>query len=284
VFHLIDVLLGRQTEKVLSFNHHQQSTFGIGKELDEQQWHSVFRQLVARGLVGVNFEAFGTTLHLIEASRPILRGEQQLILRKDSKPEKISKKTSVAKNRNDSNAALWEALHAKRKEIADDQQVAPYVIFHDATLMAMMEHKPSTLADMGQLSGVGQRKLDLYGEKFLSVLREFFIDDDLLSDTAAESVHLFRLGMSIAKITEKRGLKPTTIYSHLSEAIAQGLLVLSDVIDLKESDIKQIETSILDLPEEQKNSLKPVFEQFEGFYSYDILRCVKAALQYQIES
>jgi ATP-dependent DNA helicase RecQ len=284
VFHLIDVLLGRQTEKVLSFNHHQQSTFGIGKELDEQQWHSVFRQLVARGLVGVNFEAFGTTLHLIEASRPILRGEQQLILRKDSKPEKISKKTSVAKSRSDSNAALWEALRAKRKEIADDQQVPSYVIFHDATLMAMMEYKPTSLVDMAQLSGVGQRKLDLYGEKFLAVMRDFFSDDDVLSDTAAESVHLFKLGMNVQKIAEKRVLKESTIYSHLAEAIAQGLIVLTDIIDLSVQEIKQIETCILNLPEDQKNSLKPVYEELSEVYSYDILRCVRAGLRGQINS
>jgi len=283
VHYLIDVLQGKQTEKILSFNHHQQSTFGIGKELDEQQWHSVFRQLVARGLVAVNFEHFGV-LNLIEASRPILRGEQQLILRKDTKLEKISKKTSAAKTRNDSNTLLWDALRAKRKEIADDQQVPPYVIFHDATLMAMMEHKPSNLIEMAKLSGVGQRKLDLYGEKFLVVLRDFFSDEDYLSDTAAESLHLFKLGMAIQKIAEKRVLKVSTIYTHLAEAIAQGLLVLTDVIELSEPEIKQIEASILNLPEEQKNSLKPVFEQFEGLYSYDILRCVKAALQYQIES
>jgi ATP-dependent DNA helicase RecQ len=284
VHYLIDVLQGKQTEKVLSFNHHQQSTFGIGKELDEQQWHSVFRQLVARGLVAVNFEHFGV-LNLIEASRPILRGEQQLILRKDTKPEKIGKKiTSIAKTRNDSNALLWEALRAKRKEIADDQQIPPYVIFHDATLMAMMEHKPTTLAEMAQLSGVGQRKLDLYGEKFLAIIREFFGDDVGLSETVTESLRLFRIGLSVQKIAETRTLKETTIYGHLAEAIAQGLLVLSEVIDLSESEVKQIEISLLNLPEEQQNSLKPVYEQFEEVYSYGVLRCVKAALQYQIKS
>ncbi|MEI6706970.1 MAG: DNA helicase RecQ [Methylococcales bacterium] len=99
VHYLIDVLQGKQTEKILNFNHHQQSTFGIGKKLDEQQWHSVFRQLVARGFVAINFEHFGA-LNLIEASRPILRGEQQLILRKDSKAEKLKpSKSAIARRR-----------------------------------------------------------------------------------------------------------------------------------------------------------------------------------------
>ncbi len=286
VHYLIDVLLGKQNERIISANHHQQSTFGIGKDLDEQQWHSVFRQLVARGLVAINFEHFGV-LNLIEASRPILRGEQQLILRKDIKQEKIKrgkKIAGVARSRDDGNALLWDALRAKRREIADDQQVPPYVIFHDATLMAMMEYKPTTLEQMAQLSGVGQRKLDLYGEKFLAIIRDFFGDEASLSDTTVESIRLFRLGFNVQKIAEKRALKDSTIYTHLAEAITQGLLMLKDVIDLPEQEIKQIETSILALPEEQQNMLKPVYEQFEGVYSYDVLRCVKAALQYQIES
>ena len=284
VHYLIDVLQGKQTEKVLNFNHHQQSTFGIGKELDEQQWHSVFRQLVARGLVAINFEHFGV-LNLIEASRPILRGEQQLILRKDNKTEKLKpSKTAMTRSRSNNNTLLWDALRAKRREIADDQQVPPYQIFHDATLMAMMEQKPTNLTQMAELSGIGQRKLDLYGKKFLAIISDFFSGDEGLSDTAAESIRLFRLGFNIQKIAEQRALKNSTIYGHLAEAISQGLLVLADVIDLSEPEIKQIEASILNLPEEQKNSLKPVFEQFEGLYSYEILRCVKAALQYQIDS
>jgi ATP-dependent DNA helicase RecQ len=284
VYYLIDVLQGKQTEKVLKFNHHQVSTFGIGKDLDEQQWHSVFRQLVARGLVGVNFEQF-SALYLLEASRPILRGEQPLILRKDSKPEKIiGKKIAGAKSRNDSNTALWEALRAKRKEIADDQQIPPYIIFHDATLMAMMEHKPTTLAELAQLSGVGQHKLDLYGEKFLAVIQDFFGGDESLSESAAESLRLFKLNMDVLQIAKIRSLKESTVHGHLAEAIALGLIVLADVIDLSAQEIQQIESCILNLPEEQKNSLKPVFDELSEAYSYDILRCVRAALQCRINS
>jgi ATP-dependent DNA helicase RecQ len=286
VAYLIDVLQGKQNERIVSANHHQISTFGIGKAVDEQQWHSVFRQLVARGLVAINFEHFGV-LNLIEASRPILRGEQQLILRKDIKQEKIKrgkKISGIARSRDDSNALLWDTLRAKRREIADAQEVPPYIIFHDATLMEMMEHKPTTLEKMAQLSGVGQRKLDLYGEKFLVIIREFFGEDSDLSDTAAESIRLFRLGLTVQKIAEKRALKSSTVYTHLSEAIAQGLLILTDVIDVTEQEIKQIETSLLSLPEEQQTMLKPIYDYFEGTYSYDVLRCVRAALQHKVDA
>jgi ATP-dependent DNA helicase RecQ len=178
---------------------------------------------------------------------------------------------------------LWEALRAKRREIADNQEVPPYQIFHDATLMAMMENKPTTLEQMAQLSGVGQRKLDLYGEQFLAIIQAFFGDTAGFTNTVAESLRLFRLGVSVQKIAETREFKDATIYGHLAEAIAQGLLNLNDVLDLSEPEIKQIEASILALLDEQQTSLKPVYEQFEEVYNYGILRCVQAALQYQIE-
>ncbi|MDD2723162.1 MAG: DNA helicase RecQ [Methylovulum sp.] len=278
VGYLIDVLLGKQTTRISQFGHQGLSTFGIGKALDEQQWHSVFRQLVARGLVSVDFDRYGA-LQLTEASRPILRGEQKLMLRKDVKPEKI-KASRTSKTQGDS-SSLWEALRAKRKEIAEAQDVPPYVIFHDATLMAMMEAKPANLKQMAMISGIGTRKLEQYGEQFLAVIQQFVGVDDDLADTASESLNLFRLGFTVAQVAEKRGLKASTIYTHLAQALEQGLLMLGDVVELPEAEISQIEAVLLALPEEQKNALKPVFEHFEGQYSYEILRCVRGALWFR---
>jgi len=278
VGYLIDVLLGKQTPRISQFRHQELSTFGIGKALDEQQWHSVFRQLVARGLVSVDFDRYDA-LQLTEASRPILRGEEKLMLRKDVKPEKI--KVSRNNKAQGDSSSLWEALRAKRKEIAEAQDVPPYVIFHDATLMAMMEAKPVNLKQMAMVSGIGTRKLEQYGEQFLAVIKTFRDVGEELADTASESLNLFRLGFTVAQVAEKRNLKASTIYTHLAQSIEQGLLVLEDVIDLPAAKIGQIEAAILALPEEQKNALKPVFEQFEGLYSYEILRCVRSALSYK---
>ncbi|MFA5924299.1 MAG: DNA helicase RecQ [Methylococcaceae bacterium] len=282
VGYLIDVLRGKLTERIISFAHDKQSTFGIGKELDEQQWSSVFRQLVARGLVSVNFDHFGV-LQLTDACRPILRGEQQLILRKDIKPEKskLSKKgASRSVSKGESNAALWDALRAKRREIADAQDVPPYIIFHDATLMAMLEARPANRQQLALLSGVGTRKLELYGDQFLAVISEY-ADDRKAPDTVIDSADLFKLGYSVKQVAQKRELKEETIYNHLSQALEQGMLVLADVVELPEQDIKRIQEAILGLPEEQQNALKPVYELFDGQYSYGVLRCVRAALQYQ---
>jgi len=102
-----------------------------------------------------------------------------------------------------------------------------------------------------------------------------------LSDTMAESVALFRLGYSVKQIAQQRELQDTTIYGHLAQSLEQGMLVLADVVELPEQEISRIEEAIINLPEDQRNALKPVYELFEGQYSYGVLRCVRAALQHQ---
>lgn len=281
VAYLIDVLLGKASERVTKFSHDRLSTFGIGKALDEKQWHSVFRQLVARGLVAVDFDGFGA-LKLTESCRPILRGEQPLMLRKDVQPEKIKQVKGLARQSmaND-HSSLWDALKAKRRELAEAQDVPAYIIFNDETLMAMIEARPKNLRDMSLLSGIGKRKLELYGNDFLAVLGEFPDVEPATTDTVKQSLDLFRLGYTVKQVAQKRELQETTIYGHLAQSLEQGLLALNDVIDLTKQEISQIEDAILNLPEQQKNALKPVYELFDGQYSYGVLRCVRAALQYQ---
>jgi len=281
VTYLMDVLLGKSNDRIIGFGHDKQSTFGIGKDLDEKQWRSVFRQLVAKGYVEVDFEGFGA-FKLTEKCRPILRSEETLMLRKDIAPEKGKRKKAnkkaVAQGKD---SELWEALRAKRREIADDQDVPPFVIFHDATLMAMIDEKPTDLKQMSYISGVGEKKLELYGDKFLEVLNEF--SDVDLTDTVAETLALFRLGYTVEKVAKQRELTEGTVYTHLSQALEDGRVLLSDVVDLTEKEIQQIEDAIINLPEDQKNALKPLFELFDETYSYSILRCVRASFQYKTE-
>ena len=286
VGHLLDVLHGKLTERVKSFGHDKQTTFGIGKDIDEYQWRSVFRQLIARGLVEVDLEGFGA-LRLTSECRPVLRGEQKLMLRQDLQLPKLEVSQSGKKSSiNVGDKTLWEALRAKRKELADLQDVPPYVIFHDATLMAMMELKPKSIRQLGTISGIGARKLELYGEQFLAVIAPFEDVGHALigfSDTIAESVALFRLGYNAEQIARQRQLKIDTIYNHLAEAVLQGSVVLTEVVELASAEINSIQDAILALPEAQRLSLKPVFEQFSGAYSYGILKCVQSALLRQLE-
>jgi len=175
VAHLIDVLLGKETAKIEQFRHNQLSTWGIGHDFTKQQWSSVYRQLVAAGFISVDMEAYGG-LKLTEAARPVLRGEQAVWLRRDAAPAK--RKTSKAERGSRLREAfaganedpLWLALKEKRLELAREQGVPPYVIFHDSTLLEIRECKPQTLDEMAQVGGVGQAKLAKYGEAFLQVV------------------------------------------------------------------------------------------------------------------
>lgn len=274
--YLIDVLLGKNSSRIKSFHHDQLGVFGIGKALDEQQWHSVFRQLIASGLVTVDVDEYGA-FKLTEHCRPILRGEQQLILRQDKTNDKPAASFQQKKQHQD--AVLWNALQAKRLEIASAQNVPPYTIFDDATLVEMLEKKPCSAMQMLAISGVTEHKLALYGDAFIAVIYYFLqLQKSALSETAAESLTLFRAGYTVEQIAAQRGLKPDTIYNHLADAIATGLLDLAAVISLSQAEITQIQALMQALPEEQKNSLKPVFERFAGAYSYGVLRCIKAQL------
>lgn len=175
VVHLIDVLLGKSTEKVQQFNHQSLSTFGVGAAWTQAQWSGVFRQLVAGGFLESDIQAYGG-LKLTESARPVLRGEQEVWLRRDSEvaKRKSSKAERATRTKegyaNASDDPLWLLLKAKRMELAKEQGVPPYVIFHDSTLLEMLNQKPQTLDEMGRISGIGQAKLARYGNAFLQQL------------------------------------------------------------------------------------------------------------------
>jgi len=177
VNHLIDVLRGEHTDKVIQFDHNNLSVFGIGRDMDAARWRSVFRQLVARNYLSVDLDRFGA-LQLVEiTSRPLLRGEETVALRLDekTKPVKLprgSKPTRTALPVGDLDPELWEALRECRRKLAEEQGVPPYVIFHNATLEEMCRVQPQTLADFGDINGVGERKLEKYGPFFVAVIRQ----------------------------------------------------------------------------------------------------------------
>ncbi|QEY17673.1 DNA helicase RecQ [Cellvibrio sp. KY-GH-1] len=170
--HVIDVLRGSNNEKILSFNHHTLSTYGIGKQFSVDEWKSIIRQLVARGLLDVNSDGFGG-LVLNESCRPYLRGEEKIHLRRDLKLAVSSPRRANLSHAIDTqDQSLWNALRACRKRLAEEQGVPPYVIFHDATLREMLEFRPLTPEQLRTITGVGESKLKRFGEEFLAVLRE----------------------------------------------------------------------------------------------------------------
>ena len=178
VTHLVDVLTGSENERIRQLGHDQLSTYGIGTELDARQWKGVFRQLVAMGLLEVDVEGHGS-LRLTEASRPVLKGGQSVHLREES----VRRREKAPRGARGGGAPapvsleaadqpVFEALRQLRAELAREQSVPAYVIFHDATLRAIAERRPATLDALGQVSGVGAAKLERYGEQVLAALRE----------------------------------------------------------------------------------------------------------------
>ncbi len=168
VNHLIDVLRGAETDKIFQFDHQHLASYGIGKDLDNNQWRSVFRQLVARGYMSVDLERFGA-LRLEESCRPLLRGEESIQLRRDLK-QKAAKRQTKTPLAADVDIALWEALRECRRVFAEDQGVPPYVIFHDSALQEMCVTLPRDMSEFSLVSGVGERKLEKYGPAFIRVI------------------------------------------------------------------------------------------------------------------
>ncbi|KDN18933.1 DNA helicase RecQ [Amycolatopsis rifamycinica] len=171
---IIDILLGKSTPKVTQFQHDTLKTFGIGTELREPEWRAVVRQLLAQGLLAVEGD-YGS-LVLTETSAEVLGGDRQVLLRRE--PERAAaaakvrsaKKAAVAVDMPAEAAPLFERLRAWRAGVAKEQGVPAYVVFHDATLRQIATRRPSSLADLGTVSGVGENKLAKYGEGLLEVL------------------------------------------------------------------------------------------------------------------
>ncbi len=277
VSYLTDVLTGKDSDRIRQFGHDSLNVYGLGKEYDSKQWRTIFRQLISRNLLAVDVEGHGS-LRLTENCRRVLRGEETLLLRKESKRAKTSRKGRKTYNTDSSsNNALWEALRACRKELADENNVPPFVVFHDATLAEMMERQPDNNQQLLNISGVGESKLEKYGEAFLQVIVEHKnAETTQASDTVSETLLLFRSGQDINTIADKRNIKTSTVYSHLASCIEQGELNLDEVIDLDPQQISIIHETLLSL-DDGSRKLKTVYDALDGMFDYNTLRCVQAA-------
>ena len=181
VGHLIDVLIGRETERMRQWRHNELAVFGVGKGRKEQEWSSIFRQLIASGMLSVDVSGFGS-VRLTDACRPVLRGEQEIYLRDDLKLTAERSRTrkarglkiersKVAAGVDAETERIFDRLRAKRLQIAKAQGVPPYVVFHDSTLLEMASQLPMDLRALSLISGVGETKLTRYGAAFLEVLQ-----------------------------------------------------------------------------------------------------------------
>lgn len=280
VGYLIDVLRGKEDQRIKSNGHERVSTFGIGRDAEVNQWRRVFRQLIAEDYLNMDPDGFGT-LQLSEKCRPVLKGEVSLFARQTlatGRKERAGsgeRKSAVRGYEQRS----FEQLKEKRLELARERSVPPYVIFHDATLIEMLRRQPQNLDDLATVSGVGDKKLLSYGQAFLDVLLANPLPalfDPRLSDTANHSLELLAQGLDVAQIATEREISQDTVYSHIAQAIELGLLSAGKVCGLSEQEV----TSIVDALDRtqccETGKLKPAFEMLEGAFDYGTLKCVLA--------
>lgn len=175
--HVIDVLLAKDNEKITRFGHDMLTVYGIGKDLSPKTWQSVARQLVAMGLVGVDHASYGA-LVLTEEARAVFRNERKVLLRRDRaaaslKSSRGERSSTLADDLDAEERLLFERLRRLRTQIARENEVPPYVVFPDATLIGIAHARPVTPEQLLAVSGVGQTKLDRYGDAFLELVEAF---------------------------------------------------------------------------------------------------------------
>ncbi len=174
VNYVIDVLTGNAKDRIVMNGHHQLSTFGIG-DLDQNEWRSLFRQLIALGYLYADIDNYGA-LKMTPECKPLLGGKRQLLLRKFEKASRATTKPASKKTARELRAIdtpLFEALRSQRKQLAQEQGVPPYVILHDKTLVAICQHRPCNIEQLTEIPGIGARKLELYGEDLIRIIEQF---------------------------------------------------------------------------------------------------------------
>jgi ATP-dependent DNA helicase RecQ len=298
--HVVDVLLGRDTERIRQWRHNALSTYGIGKELSEKDWRAVFRQLVALGYLEIDHGSYGA-LKLSPASRAVLKGEQQVMLRKqmEKKAARDARGKTPAAMLDADAQVLFERLRAWRGDTAKEHGVPAYVIFHDATLAEIAHLCPQSEAQLRQISGIGSRKLESHGAAIILLCQRHAEEHGLpppaaavkpikmpiatqsegLNDSASLTLKSLREGASVEEIALARGLKTTTIFGHCVEAIGLGLLETHEALPLPSAELDAIREAFQANRVNGQLRMKPVFELFAEQYSYDQLRCVAAGLE-----
>jgi len=177
VKYVIDVLTGASNERILKAGHDQISTYGIGSELTTSQWQSLFRQIISRGYLHADLDNYGI-LQLTEAARDVLKGREQVELRESlkrttRKSRKKTNKKTQSHDLEDAAVPMFDAMKSVRSELAREQGLAPFMVFHDATLIEMVKRRPVDAASMLEISGVGEKKLERFGDAFLAEIARF---------------------------------------------------------------------------------------------------------------
>jgi len=293
--HIIDIVTGADTKRIRELKHYEIRTYGAGKQKDRKHWRFLVNELLAQDLIRQEGDPY-PVLKLTQKGSDVLYGKAEV---KALKREEAGTGTKRAREDDSGqyDETLFEKLRGLRKKIAEEHQVPPYVIFSDRTLHEMCRLYPVTLPDMRRISGVGDAKLERYGEDFVAEVRKYRIDhpgikvpegrpDDFTypqddrsrrkkkGETVEETYELFKKGISLDDIARLRNLAPSTIASHLEQLIRDGQDIDMDRL-VDPAKRKEIEELFLSLGQW---SLNPVIAHFNGAVSYEEARLVRALL------
>ena len=280
--YLITVLRGEADERVRRFGHDKLSVYGIGVEHDANTWRSIFRQIIARSFLTTDMNSKGG-LRLTEAARPVLKGQVDVSFRVEEKPA-TRKKSSATKQRGMSSEHndMWERLRERRRQLASEQGLPAYVIFHDATLMDMAEKRPATLSAMASISGVGAAKLEKYGQIFLDEINAKHGDVNEVESTDAIRAQILKHavnGVSVDEISTHCGVDEDELHRHLATLIRQGELVLEQLnLELDSSDVDELQSEMLSAMDTDDFSTQAFFQSLDQAYPLSLLKLIHASI------
>ncbi|MEG3969564.1 DNA helicase RecQ [Microcoleus sp. T2B6] len=283
--HIIDVLRGSKNQKVLQYQHHQLSTYGIGKDRSADEWKKLSRSLVNQGFLEERTDGF-PILKLNEKSWEIMKRQRTVEIAIEPQREVQAKVRSLAVEVE----ALFTILRTLRKQIADEQFVPPYVVFADKSLRDMAEKRPQNLREFEDVYGVGSNKRDKYGKVFLEAIRNFCQEQGLPNGTASSDVanlpnlpniasysqmqtwELYRQGLTVQGIANARGMSPNTISGHLIELMEMGREV--DINLLVEPERQQAIVYAIEVMGDEK--LRAIYDFLEERYTFEEIKFVRA--------
>ena len=285
--HVVDILLGSENEKIQKYNHHELSTYGIGKELTKSQWMHISRQLVEKGLLSQ--EPAYRVLSVTAKGLDMLKSREQ-VRGQINEAQKKERGARVKSSEFEYDRSLFSLLRNKRKELADEAGVPPYVIFSDKTLVEMAGYFPQSRESLLNISGVGKVKNERFGNEFLVIIQEFCrsnkIDEKYKtpmrekSDSGRRYMEVgeaYNSGESLENLMARYGVTADTILNHLARFIQAGnpLRSAEDLISLSNLSPDQQMAVFKAFDQTGSDMLKPVYDKFNGTVNYDELRILR---------
>ena len=286
VGYLVDVLAGKSDPRISKNAHDKLNVYGAGKDLKPDTWRGLFRQLMASGYVTSDEEGHGS-LTLTDRARPLLRGEEQFLMRevviapKAERGRAARDAKSGAATLSGGNDAIYAALKTLRQKLASEAGLPPYVICHDRTLVELAQKRPKTEAQLHDITGLGDRKIARYGAALLEVVQAFAKNPQLnnqLTATVNQTLAMYLAGKSAKEISAVRGLELSTIHGHLAEAIEAGLVDAKSVLSLDAAEIDEITAAFEKCQTLETGKLGPAHAALEGKYDYGVLKCFLAEM------